>query len=256
MIDPALFSLPGTTAIVTGASSGIGERAARVLHAAGATIVAVARRTDRLERLAAELGDRCSPVTADLTDPGSVATVMAAATATGAPLRILVNVAGIADEQTALREGPELFRSILDVNLSGVFDLSVGFAAHLRETGTGGTIVNVASIFGLRASSPTPGAGYVASKAGLIGLTKELAVQWSRYGIRVNALAPGFFPSEMTSDVLGEGEPARLLIDARTPLGRPGNPEELDGPLLLLASSASSYMTGQVLVVDGGWTAL
>lgn len=256
MIDPELFSLQGSTAIVTGASSGIGERAARVLHAAGATVVAVARRTDRLERLAAELGDRCSPVTADLTDPASVATVMAAATAARAPLRILVNVAGITDEQTALREGPELFRSILDVNLSGVFDLSVGFAAHLRETGTGGTIVNVASIFGLRASSLTPGAGYVASKAGLIGLTKELAVQWSRYGIRVNALAPGFFPSEMTSDVLSEGEPGRLLIDARTPLGRPGRPEELDGPLLLLASSASSYMTGQVLVVDGGWTAL
>ena len=166
---------------------------------------------------------------------------------------MLVNVAGIADEATALREGSELFQRVLGVNLIGVFELSVRFAAHLRETGTGGAIVNVASIFGLRASTLTPGAGYVASKAGLIGLTQELAVQWSRYGIRVNALAPGFFPSEMTVDVLEEGAPTRLLVDVRTPMGRPGRLDELEGPLLL-ASDAGSYMTGQVLAVEGGWT--
>lgn len=242
--DPAVadrLSLRATTAIVTGATSGIGERAARVLHAAGATVVAVGRLTERLEKFCAELGEGCITVTAELSDPTSASAVIEAATEGLLPLKVLINVAGIPDEATALREGSELFQRVLGVNLIGVFELSVRFAAHLRETGTGGAIVNVASIFGLRASTFTPGAGSVASKAGLIGLTQELAVQWSRYGIRVNALAPGFFPSEMT-------------VDARTPMGRPGRLDELDGPLLLLASNAGSYMTGQVLVVDGGWT--
>jgi len=256
MLDPNLFSLRGRTAIVTGASSGLGVRAARVLHAAGATVVVVARREDRLLALSDDLGERCVSVPADLTDPAAVSAVMAAATGLADPLGVLVNVAGIADEQTALREGTDTFRRVLEVNLVSMFDLSVGFATHLRETRSGGAIVNVASILGMRASPVSPGAGYAASKAGVIGLTKELAHQWYRYGVRVNALAPGFFPSELTDSVLEEGSRSRAVIDGRTPMGRPGRAEELDGPLLLLASEASSYMTGQVISVDGGWTAM
>ena len=251
-----MFSLAGSTAIVTGASSGLGERFVRVLHAAGATVVAVARREERLRSLAMDLGERCVPVAADVTDPKSAATVLRASTGLEDPLRILVNVAGIADEQTALREGTEVFQRVLAVNLVGLFDLSVAFAAHLRETRTGGSIVNVSSILGMRASPVSPGAGYAASKAGVIGLTKELAHQWYRYGIRVNAIAPGFFPSELTDGLMDEGSPTRTVIDSRTPMGRPGQVEELDGPLLLLASEAGSYMTGQVIAVDGGWTAM
>lgn len=256
MLDPDLFSLRGRTAIVTGASSGLGLRAAQVLHAAGATVVVVARREERLLALADELGERCVPVPADLTDPAASAAVTAVATGLADPLRILVNVAGIADEQTALREGIDTFRQVLEVNLVSVFELAAGFATHLRETRSGGSIVNVASILGMRASPVSPGAGYAASKAGVIGLTKELAYQWYRYGIRVNALAPGFFPSELTDSVLEEGSRSRAIVDGRTPMGRPGRIEELDGPLLLLASEASSYMTGQVISVDGGWTAM
>jgi NAD(P)-dependent dehydrogenase (short-subunit alcohol dehydrogenase family) len=251
-----LFSLRGSTAIVTGASSGLGERAARVMHSAGATVVAVARRGDRLDSLAEDLGDRCVPVVADLTERGSSDVVIDAATHCSEPLRILVNVAGISDEETALREGTATFERVLAVNLVGVFDLSVRFATSLRESRTGGTIVNVASILGLGASPVAPGAGYAASKAGVVGLTMELASQWHRYGIRVNALAPGFFPTEMTGDLLNEGTISRAVIDDRTLMGRPGRAEELDGPLLLLASEASSYMTGQVVAVDGGWTAV
>jgi NAD(P)-dependent dehydrogenase (short-subunit alcohol dehydrogenase family) len=250
------FSLRGLTAIVTGASAGLGERAALTLHAAGATVVAVARRRDRLVALAERLGNRCVPVAADLTRPADVAEVLDVASAVPDPLAVLVNVAGIADEQTALREGTGRFRQVLEVNLVGVFELSVGFASHLRAAGRGGAIVNVSSIYGLRGSTGIPGAGYAASKAGVIGLTRELAAQWSRYGIRVNALAPGFFPSEMTTALLEEGSETRRVIEARTLLGRPGHPSELDGPLLLLASSAGSYVTGQVLAVDGGWTAV
>jgi len=256
VIDHNRFSVHGSTAIVTGASSGIGNRFARVLHAAGATVVPVARRENRLRSLARDLGERCIPVVADVADPGSAEAIVASARSSADPLRVLVNVAGIADEQTALREGSHVFERVIAVNLIGVFRLSVAFATHVREAGSGGSIVNVASILGMRASPVSPGAGYAASKAGAIGLTKELAHQWSRYGIRVNALAPGFFPSELTDGVIGEGMPMRAIVDARTPMGRPGRIEELDGPLLLLASEASSYMTGQVLVIDGGWTAV
>lgn len=248
--------MAGTTAIVTGASSGLGERFARVLHGAGAHIVAVARRADRLERLVEELGSGCTPVVADVTDPASSGVIIAAAEGLETPAKVLVNVAGIADEQTALREGMDVFRKVLAVNLTGLFDLSVAFAAHVRERETGASIINVSSILGIVASPVSPGAGYAASKAGVIGLTRELAHQWFRYGIRVNAIAPGFFPSELTESLFVEGSPALEVVGARAIMGRPGRLDELDGPLLLLATDASSYMTGQVITVDGGWTAV
>jgi NAD(P)-dependent dehydrogenase (short-subunit alcohol dehydrogenase family) len=256
MCTPGVPTLTGHTAIVTGASSGLGQQAVRALHAAGATVVAVARRRSRLEALTESLDVRCVATVADLTEPAEIERVLEVASSLADPLDILVNVAGIADEQTALREGTARFRQVLEVNLVSVFDLSVAFAAQVRASQRGGAIVNVASIYGLRGSTGVPGAGYAASKAGVLGLTRELAAQWSRYGIRVNALAPGFFPTEMTASLLDAGSEARQVIEQRTLLGRLGELHELDGPLLLLASPASSYVTGQVLAVDGGWTAV
>ena len=250
------FDLEDRVAVVTGASSGLGRRAAEVLHAAGASVVVVARREGRLDQLCEALGSRCLAVPADVTDPAVSDRIVAATLAQFGRVDLLVNVAGVADEDTAFREGEDRFAWVIDVNLTSVFVLSTRVAAAMRERGDGGVIVNVASILGMLASPEVPGAGYAASKGGLINLTRELASQWQRYGIRVNALAPGFFASEMTQELLAEGSQSRRRLEERTLLGRIGELHELDGPLLLLASEASSYMTGQVLTVDGGWTAI
>jgi NAD(P)-dependent dehydrogenase (short-subunit alcohol dehydrogenase family) len=250
------FDLRGRVCLVTGASSGLGRRAAAVLHSAGATVVVTARRADRLERLSEGLGDRCVPLACDLSSQADLDELVDSACAKAGRLDILVNVAGIADETTALRESDERFLEVLQVNLVAAFSLSKRVAAVLREQGEGGAILNIASVLGSLGSMSVPGAGYAASKGGLINLTRELAAQWSRYGIRVNALAPGFFATEMTEELLAEGSPARAFIERRTPLGRVGREHELDGGLLYLTTDMSSYVTGQVLYVDGGWTAV
>lgn len=256
-LDPLqAFRLDGETAIVTGASSGLGARFARVLAAAGARVVAAARREQRLEALAAELrsaGAEVVPVRCDVTVDADVERLVATAVDATGRLDVLVNAAGIAPAEDAPIESPELFRRVMAVNAGGLYACARAAAAVMIERG-GGSIVNVASISGLVAGDGPDTPSYAASKGAVVNLTRELAVRWAPQGVRVNALAPGWFPSEMTAETLAS-ESGRRFVAERTPLGRPGRTDELDGALLLLASGASSYVTGHTLVVDGGWTA-
>jgi NAD(P)-dependent dehydrogenase (short-subunit alcohol dehydrogenase family) len=248
-----LFDLTGRVAIVTGASSGIGEHCARVLASAGARVLPVARRRDRLERLAAELGvDEIAAV--DLAEPDAAARVVAQATGQLGRVDIVVNAAGITNTMTALSEDPELFARVLTVNLIGPYALAREAAIAMRAQGSGGSIVNISSVLAGLCEPTLPEAGYVASKGGLDALTRELAVQWARHGIRVNALAPGWFPTEMTAGLADDPERGPAFAKVRTPMQRLGRLEELSGPLLLLASDAGSYLTGQTIIVDGGAT--
>lgn len=247
-----LFDLTGQVAVVTGASSGLGARFVRVLHASGATVVAAARRADRLDALAGELGDRVVPVVTDVAVDDDCARLVDAATELGG-IDVLVNNAGIGDTVAAEDEPPETFRRVVDVNLNALFVLSQLAGRHMIAAGSG-SIVNVASVLGLVASAPIKQASYCASKGAVVNLTRELGAQWGRKGLRVNALAPGWFPSEMTEDMFAD-DTSMDFVARNAPMGRPGRIDELDGALLFLASDASSYVTGQVLAVDGGWTA-
>lgn len=245
-----LFSVQGRTAIITGASSGLGERFVRVLHNAGARVIVGARRRDRLEDLATELGERVVPVACDVSVPEDRDRLLAAA---GGRLDILVNNAGIGKAVAAEMEDLDDWQRTLDVNLTGAFALAQGAFPLLKDGG--GSIINVSSILGLVAASPIKQASYCASKGAITNLTRELGCQWGIEGVRVNAIAPGWFPTEMTSEGLLDDQSSRRFVERNTPIGRPGLEHELDGALLFLASDASSYVTGTTVVVDGGWTA-
>jgi NAD(P)-dependent dehydrogenase (short-subunit alcohol dehydrogenase family) len=169
---------------------------------------------------------------------------------------VLVNNAGTYEKVPALDEPLDRFREVLEVNLVAPFALAQRAARSMVDSERGGVIVNIASIWGLVGVGQIPEASYAASKGGLVNLTRELAAQWARKGIRVNTLAPGWFPSEMTQGTMFGDERAERWIRTRTPMGRGGDEHELDGALLFLASDASSFMTGQVVCVDGGWTAV
>lgn len=248
------FGLDGRVALVTGASAGFGARFARVLAGAGAEVALVARRADRLEALAAELGDVALAVPADLAVPAEREAAVAATVERFGRVDVLVNNAGISDgPQPAEGEDPADFDRSVTLNLNAAFHLCRLVAPGMIERG-GGTILNVASVHGLVASSPNRQAGYVAGKSGLVGLTRELACQWATQGVRVNALAPGYFDTDLTAEMIA-AESGRRWIERNTPMRRIGADHELDGALLFLASDASSYVTGQTVAVDGGWTA-
>ncbi|MGI5452761.1 SDR family NAD(P)-dependent oxidoreductase [Streptomyces sp. CA-249302] len=254
MTPTELFSLHGRTAVVTGASSGLGARFATVLASAGATVLAAARRLDRLKELADE-DPRIHPVVCDVSREEDRVRLMETALDETGRIDVLVNNAGAPGAVRAEDESADDFAGVLDVNLVAPFHLA-RLLAEAPEPGSGRnrSVVNVSSVLGLVSGAPLGGAAYAASKAGLLGLTRELAGQWGRSGVRVNALAPGWFRSEMTEGLFAD-ERSRRWVERGTMLGRGGDPGELDGALLYLASDASSYCTGQVLTVDGGWTA-
>lgn len=253
--DPgALFRLDRRIAIVTGASSGLGDRFARVLHAAGATVVVAARRTDRLDALVAELGDRAFAVGCDVADESSTAALVDATIAEFGRIDVLVNNAGVGGPAPAATMPLSEFRRNIEVNLVGLFALTQQAATPMLAAGTG-SIINIASILGLIAATPIKQAAYCAAKGGVVNLTRQLGTEWARRGIRVNAIAPGWFPSEMTQAEMFDDESGARFIETHTPMARPGRIDELDGALLYLASDASSFVTGQILAVDGGWTA-
>lgn len=244
-----LFSLDGSVALVTGASGGLGAHFARVLHAAGARVVLAARRADAIAALAAELGPRAAAVPLDVTDAEAVARCFDAAEAAfGAPCDVVLNNAGIAVTRPILQQTAEDWDSVLDVNLRGCFLVATEAARRLVAAKRGGAIVNIASIGGLRILQGV--AGYTASKAGLVQLTKQMAVELARHGIRVNALCPGYVETSINREFFAS-EAGQAVI-RRVPQRRLGQPEDLTGPLLLLASPAGAHMTGAALVVDGG----
>ncbi|HET9050841.1 MAG TPA: SDR family oxidoreductase, partial [Candidatus Dormibacteraeota bacterium] len=234
-----------------GASSGFGARFVRVLHGAGALVVATARRADRLDDLARECGDRVETIAGDITDAEHRRAVVERARSLGR-LDVLVNNAGICDGGPIEEQSLDDLLRVVDVNLVSVLDMC-RLAGDVLLATPGARVVNVSSIFGL-VSSRGAMAAYNTTKGALVNLTRQLAAQWGPRGVRVNALAPGFFPTELTG-FLEDAEQARSIRD-RTLLGRTPAIDEIDGPLLFLATAASSYVTGQVLVVDGGWTAV
>lgn len=252
-LDPlSLFRLDGKVAIVTGASAGLGARFARVLHAAGATVVLTARRLDRLELLAAELPGSLA-LQCDVADGAQRENMVRTVIEKLGRVDILVNNAGIGAIVPVEQESLERFREVMEVNTTAVWHLAKLCGEHMVPARSG-VIINVASILGLVGSTPIKQANYTASKGAVVNLTRELALQWARKGVRVNALCPGWFPSEMTAGMESD-EGSQRLIQQNSPIPRMGLEHELDGALLFMASDASTFMTGATVVVDGGWTA-
>ncbi|MGH7747747.1 MAG: SDR family NAD(P)-dependent oxidoreductase, partial [Candidatus Dormibacteria bacterium] len=247
-----VWRLEGRVALVTGASTGLGARFARVLHRAGAHVLVTARRRDLLDGLVQECGARMVAMPGDITDPLHRQALIEHATDTHGRLDVLVNNAGICDDGPLEEQDLADLLHVLDVNLISVLD-TCRLSAPLLLAAPSASVVNVASIFGVVASR-APMAAYNATKGALVNLTRHLAAQWGDRGVRVNALAPGYFPTDLTGH-LADADFARSVAE-RTLLGRIPRVDELDGPLLFLASDASSYMTGQTLVIDGGWTAV
>lgn len=248
---PDMFTLAGKNALVTGASSGLGRHFAMVLSRAGAKVAVAARRVDRLEALAHEIradGGVAVPVALDVTDSRNVVAAFDAAEAAIGPFDVVINNAGVATGTWFAKLSDEDWRQVLDVNLDGVFRVGREAARRMSTRKAGGSIVNIASVLGLGVLKAV--APYATSKAAVIQLTKAMALELAREGIRVNALAPGYIETELNAHYLAS-EGGKKMI-ARVPLGRVGRLDDLDGPLLLLASDAGRYMTGSVIVIDGG----
>jgi len=246
------FDLSGRVAIITGASSGLGSRFARVLHAHGASVVLAARRAERLSSLRAQLR-RSVAVPCDVTDAADRDRLMMSAQAAFGKVDVLVNNAGVSGPPEPGESFPlDRWARTMDVNLTSVFALSQLVARSMLERGRG-SIINIASILGPVAGAPMMDAAYAASRGAILNLTRELAVEWAERQVRVNAIAPGWFETEMTASMVGDPGSERY-VRRGCPMRRMGRANELDGVLLLLASDASTYITGQTLTVDGGWT--
>ena len=242
------FDVRGKVALVTGASSGLGDNFARVLASRGAIVYAAARRTERLKSLVTEVGKaggKAIAVTMDVSDPASVQAGIAAIP--GGP-DIVVNNAGIAQPRPALEVTEAEWREVLNTNHDGVFRVAQAAARAMLANGKGGTIINIASVLGMRVSTNL--LSYATAKAGVIQMTEALALEWARHRIRVNAIAPGYIETEMNRGFF-QTEAGQSMVK-RVPQRRIGTPSDLDGALLLLASDAGSYMTGSTVVVDGG----
>ena len=247
-----MFDLTGRVAIVTGASSGLGEAVARALAEAGAKVAVAARRRDRLEALAKDIDGL--PVGCDLLDGDDLEGLVPRVVAALGPPQILVNAAGnIFSRDRAEAETPEAIASTLTLNLVAPFRLSQQVFPHMVAAGEG-AIVHISSISGQVGIPSIPQASYAASKAGLSGLTRDLAMQWARHSIRVNTVAPGYFRSEITEG-LYDNERGQQWLKRNTPLPMQGSAQDFPGAVLWLVSDAGRYVTGQTIVVDGGWTA-
>ncbi|MCC7049157.1 MAG: glucose 1-dehydrogenase [Alphaproteobacteria bacterium] len=245
--------LAGVSAIVTGAGSGLGRHFALTLARAGAKVALAGRRLDRLKAVEAEIeafDGRALPVELDVTSADSARAGVAAAEQELGAITVLVNNSGIVVDKPALEQSEQDWDQVLATNLKGAFLMAGEVARHMVRLGHGGSIVNIASILADRASARV--AGYAASKAGLVQLTRALAVEWARHKIRVNAIAPGYIETDINRDFLAS--PAGQSIAKKVPMRRFGRPEDLEGPLLLLCSPASAYITGTVITVDGGQT--
>ena len=245
------FDLADQVALVTGASSGIGRHLAELLASAAAKVALAARRIDRLAEAAHKIeatGGQCLPVACDVTRSDSVAAAVAVAENTLGALTILVNNAGVVVAKPVLQHTEEEWDYVVDTNLKGAWLMAREFAQHLVDRQRPGRIVNIASVLGVRTIARVP--SYTAAKAGLIHLTGVLAMELARYGILVNAIAPGYVETDFNRDFLRSD--AGKKLEARIPLRRVGRPDDLDGAMLLLASPAGAYITGAVIAVDGG----
>ena len=249
-----LFDIAGRTALVTGGFSGFGRHFARVLARQGAKVAIAGRRIDMGRSLAEQLGAECGRAGAvrafelDVTDPASVHDCIGRVAAEFGTPGIVVNNAGVVSRAPSLDVTEEDWSSVVDVNLSGVFRVAQATAREMVRAGQPGCIINIASILGLRVRTQVP--AYAATKAAVVQLTKALALEWAQHRVRVNAIAPGYFQTEINADLL-RSDTGRALV-SRIPQARTGELHELDGALLLLASDASSYITGTVIAVDGG----
>ncbi len=242
-----LFNLAGKTALVTGASAGLGAHFAEVLARAGAEVILAARREDALAAVGSRIhaaGGRCSTVALDVSSAASIAAIEPLF----ATVDILVNNAGIAIEKPFLEQTEADWDAVVDTNAKGMFLLTQAMGRAARARGTGASVVNIASILGLRQGGAS--APYTASKSAAIQLTKVAALELARFGVRVNAIAPGYFATDMNRE-FWDTDPGKAML-RRVPQRRLGDPHELDGALLLLASDASSFMSGSVIAVDGG----
>jgi NAD(P)-dependent dehydrogenase (short-subunit alcohol dehydrogenase family) len=243
--DP-LFDISGKYALITGASSGLGRHFAHLLAARGASVVLAARRADALDEVCRSIkseGGSAQPLVLDVADGEAVRAAIASE-----PLDIVINNAGISRTGALIDLPPDDWQSVIDVDLSAAFHVAQAAARGMRDRGQGGSIVNIASILGKRVAG---GVGaYTAAKAGLVQLTRAMALEWARYGIRVNALCPGYFSTEINQGFF-DSEHGQAMVK-RVPMRRIGELPELDGPLLLLASDAGRFMTGTEIVADGG----
>ena len=252
--DPtAAFRLDDKVVLITGASSGLGARFARVASAAGATVVVAARRAERLAELVDELDD-AHAVEIDLTAPGGPEACVARSIELAGRIDVLINNAGISQVAPALDFSTEDFRHEIEIDLVAPFALARDVARDAITNGRPASIINIGSILGEVGGGKLRVPGYAAAKGGLHNLTRELASQWGRKGVRVNAIAPGWFETEMNDAMFSDGG-GQAYMESGAAMGRPGIEGELDGAMLYLASDASSFVTGHVLQVSGGWTA-
>lgn len=249
--NPDLFDLSGRNFLVTGASSGLGQHFARILARHGAALLLGARRVDRLRALSEQIlkaGGKAIPVKLDVTDRGSIQAAFDLGQAELGPISGVINNAGIASEKWVLDADPADWERVMATNLTGAWWVAQEAAARMASGNVAGNIVNIASILGFRVLKST--AAYAISKAGVIQMTKAMALELARNDIQVNAIAPGYFKTRLNAEFFDS--PAGAQMIERIPQKRLGNPEDLEAPLLLLSSKASSFLTGSVIVLDGG----
>ena len=256
-MESRLFDLSGKTALVTGGSRGIGFAAAKALAEYGADVAIVARGEEQLktarERIQSDTGKKAWAFSFDVGEIGGIEGLFEKVLSETKGVDILINCAGTTIRGASEEVDLESFRRVIEVNLTAAFVMSQAFCRNCKQAGKGGSIINIGSLM-CHGARPTT-AAYASSKGGLLMLTKTLAVEWAKYGINVNAVGPGYIATDLTAPLQADGDFNRWVV-SKTPLGRWGRPEDLAGTVVLLASKAGEFITGQIIYVDGGWLAL